>query len=115
MVVEEEPDPSPMSSLPSTPESLAPLSSTNNDSTQQVSSPELQRLSPRDRRVRGPACPGSTCPVTPQTTSSGNDEGDNRDSNKENVRLSNFTDDDDPYCTANLHLLWRLTEQAIQR
>jgi hypothetical protein len=114
MVVKEEPDPSPMSSLPSTPESLAPLSSTDNDSTQQVSTPELQRLGPCDRRARGPACPGSTRPVTPQTTGSRGDEGDDGDSDKENVRTGNFTDDDDPYCTANLHLLWRLAEQAIQ-
>ena len=113
MVKEEEPTPSPMSSLPSTPERPA-SQSTDNDSEQWIASPELQRLSPRNRRARGPARPGSTCPVTPQTTSSGNDEGDNGDSDKENICPSNFTDDDDPYCTANLHLLWRLTGQAIQ-
>jgi hypothetical protein len=108
-VAEEEPTPSAMSSLPSTPERLS-SPSTDNDSTQQISSPRLQRASPCNQRARGP-----TCPITPQTASSRSDKGDDRDSDKENIRPSDSTDDDNPYYIANLHLLWRLTEQAIQR
>ena len=108
-VAKEEPTLSPMSSLPSTSERLASLS-TDNDSTQRISSPRLQRPGPHNWGARGP-----TCPVTPQTASSGSDEGDYRDSNKENVHPSNSTDDDDPYCTTNLHLLWQLMGQAIQQ
>jgi hypothetical protein len=111
---EEEQTPSPMSSLPSTPERLA-SQSTDNDTEQRIASPEFQKPGPCNRRVRSAAHPGSTRPVTPQTTSSGSNDGEDTDSDKENVHPSNYTDNDDPYCTANLHLLWQLAEQAIRR
>jgi hypothetical protein len=103
-----------MSSLPSTPDRLASPSTIDldNDSTQQVTSPGLQGPSRRSRTVRNPACPGSTRPVSPQATDSSSDGGSGRDKDKENVHSS---DEDDPYCTTNLHLLWRLTEGATQR
>jgi hypothetical protein len=106
-----------MSSLPSTPDRLTSPSTINldNDSTQQTTSPRLQRSGLRSRTVRSPARPGSTHPVSPQATDSSSDRGSGGDKDKENVCPSNFTKEDDPYRTTNLHLLWRLAEGAIQQ
>jgi hypothetical protein len=106
-----------MSSLPSTPERLAsPFTlDLDNDSTQQTTSPRLQRSGPCNQTVRSPACPGSTRPVSPQATDSSSDGGSGGDKDKENICPSNFTKEDDPYCTANLHLLWQLATGAVQQ
>src|SRR5580698_3353121 len=87
-VVEEEPVPTPMSSLPSTPDRLASPSTIDldNDSTQQVASPGLQGPGRRSRTARDPARPGSTRPVSPQATDSSSGRGSGGDEDKENIR-----------------------------
>src|SRR5580698_3660445 len=112
-VDEEEPVPTPMSSLPSTPDRLASPSTIDidNDSTQQVASPRLQGPGCSSRTTRNPARSGLTRPVSHQATDNSIGRGCREDEDKENIRPS---DEDNPYCTANLHLLWQLTEGAIQ-
>jgi Chromo (CHRromatin Organisation MOdifier) domain len=120
-----------MSSLPPTPSPTpsSPIPDSSNDASEWGTSPDNGRLAPPRQPAFYPAWPGSTCPVTPQSEDAGGnrsrddgsnrDNGDANDSDKENwAPFTNRTlgsdsdDNNDPYCTANLHLLWRLANGA---